>query len=418
MEDFRGQSCHTARWPHEGVDFAGKRVAVIGTGSTGVQTIQEVAKTAAQLTVFQRTPNWCVPLHNAPITDAEQPAIKANYPEMFRRCQETFACFLHTPTRARPSRSRRRSGGVLGAALQQSGFRAVAGDFSDIQTNRAANEELSAFVAKKIRQRVKDPKVAEMLIPKDHGFGTRRVPLETKYYEVYNQPNVELVDIKATPIERITETGLRTSERDRIRHHRLRHRLRRHHRQLRPHRHPRRGGAPAEGGVGAWPADLHGGDGGGLPQHADADGAAYRARQHPAQHRVQRGLGDRADRPHAGQGAERGGCAAGGGGGLDRACEGGGRRAALERDQLLVHRREQQRRGQADPHHRPLQRQRPGLSRLVRRGGGEGVSGSRAGLRPATALRGGGPTIVVPARPDDHSGLRSHPNANPPQPSG
>ncbi|GGC29196.1 steroid monooxygenase [Siccirubricoccus deserti] len=215
VEDFRGQSCHTARWPHEGVDFAGKRVAVIGTGSTGVQTIQEVAKTAAQLTVFQRTPNWCVPLHNAPITDAEQPAIKANYPEMFRRCQETFACFLHTPD---PRKTFEVSPEEREAFWEQRynnrGFGLWQGNFSDIQTNRAANEELSAFVAKKIRQRVKDPKVAEMLIPKDHGFGTRRVPLETKYYEVYNQPNVELVDIKATPIERITETGLRTSERE------------------------------------------------------------------------------------------------------------------------------------------------------------------------------------------------------------
>jgi cation diffusion facilitator CzcD-associated flavoprotein CzcO len=97
VDTFRGRSFHTARWPHEPVDFRGKRVAVIGTGATGVQTIQEVAKTAGHLTVFQRTPNWCAPLHNRPITEEEQRTIKASYPEIFRRCQETFSCFLHTP---------------------------------------------------------------------------------------------------------------------------------------------------------------------------------------------------------------------------------------------------------------------------------------------------------------------------------
>ncbi|MEN0073525.1 MAG: NAD(P)/FAD-dependent oxidoreductase, partial [Paracraurococcus sp.] len=97
IESFQGQSFHTARWPHEPVDFRGKRVAVIGTGATGVQTIQEVAKTAGHLTIFQRTPNWCAPLHNRPVTKEEQKALKASYPEIFRRCQETFSCFMHTP---------------------------------------------------------------------------------------------------------------------------------------------------------------------------------------------------------------------------------------------------------------------------------------------------------------------------------
>ena len=97
VETFKGQSCHTARWPHEPVSFEGKRVAVIGTGATGVQTIQEVAKTARHLTVFQRTPNWCAPLLNRKIGDDEQPALKARYPEIFARCEETFSCFLHTP---------------------------------------------------------------------------------------------------------------------------------------------------------------------------------------------------------------------------------------------------------------------------------------------------------------------------------
>ena len=115
------------------------------------------------------------------------------------------------------------------------------GNFRDMLTNREANALICDFVARKIRERVKDPKVADKLIPKDHGFGTRRVPMETRYYEVYNQPNVELVDIKETPIERITPKGIKTSDaRVRVRHHHLRDRLRCHHRQLRSHRHPRR----------------------------------------------------------------------------------------------------------------------------------------------------------------------------------
>src|SRR4051812_17492844 len=212
IESFQGRSCHTARWPHEAVSFEGKRVAVIGTGATGVQTIQEVAKTAGHLTVFQRTPNWCAPLHNRPITPEEQPAIKAGYPEMFRRCEETFSCFLHTPDpRATFEVSAEEREAFWEKLYASPGFGIWVGNFSDMLTDRAANAAMSEFVANKIRQRVKDPKVAELLIPRNHGFGTRRVPLETRYYEVYNQPNVTLVDSKATPIEEVTETGLRTT---------------------------------------------------------------------------------------------------------------------------------------------------------------------------------------------------------------
>jgi cation diffusion facilitator CzcD-associated flavoprotein CzcO len=213
VETFRGESCHTARWPHEPVSFAGKRVAVIGTGATGVQTIQEVAKTAGHLTVFQRTPNWCAPLHNSRIDADEMAAIRADYPEMFRRCLETFACFLHTP-------DPRRTFDVTPAEREafweklyaERGFGIWQGNFRDILTDRAANAAISDFVARKIRQRVKNQAVAEKLIPKNHGFGTRRVPLETRYYEVYNQPNVRLVDIRETPIEQITPTGIKTSD--------------------------------------------------------------------------------------------------------------------------------------------------------------------------------------------------------------
>ncbi len=213
VDTFKGASYHTARWPHEPVTFAGKRVAVIGTGATGVQTIQEVAKTAGHLTVFQRTPNWCTPLHNRPIEAAEMAGIKAGYPEMFQRCQETFACFLHTPDPRNTFDVTPEEREAFFEHLYASpGFGIWQGNFKDILTNRDANAAISDFVARKIRARVKDQAVAEKLIPKNHGFGTRRVPMETKYYEVYNQPNVKLVDIVETPIQRITETGIQTTD--------------------------------------------------------------------------------------------------------------------------------------------------------------------------------------------------------------
>jgi cation diffusion facilitator CzcD-associated flavoprotein CzcO len=213
VETFKGIACHTARWPKEGIDYAGKRVAVIGTGATGVQTIQTIAPHVATLTVFQRTPNWCAPLLNAKIDTDEMARIRQNYSEMFRRCQETFACFIHTPD---PRNALEVSEAEREAFWEQRhaepGFGIWMGNFRDILTDRAANAALSDFVARKIRQRVKDQAVAEKLIPKNHGFGTRRVPLETRYYEVYNQPNVKLVDLHETPIQRITPTGIETSD--------------------------------------------------------------------------------------------------------------------------------------------------------------------------------------------------------------
>lgn len=212
VETFQGQSCHTARWPKEPVRFEGRRVAVIGTGATGVQTIQEVAKTAGHLTVFQRTPNWCAPLHNSKISPEEMATLKAGYPDMFARCHETFACFLHTPDPRRTfDVSPEEREAFWEKLYAERGFGIWQGNFRDILTDRAANAAISDFVARKIRQRVKNQTVAEKLIPKNHGFGTRRVPLETRYYEVYNQPNVELVDINETPIEQITPKGIRTA---------------------------------------------------------------------------------------------------------------------------------------------------------------------------------------------------------------
>lgn len=210
---FEGQACHTARWPHEPVDFTGKRVAVIGTGATGVQVIQEVAKSAGQLTVFQRTPNFCAPLHNRPIDEEAQLKIKSDYPAIFEKCRQTMGGFLHLmDPRSALELSEEEREAQYEKLYAAPGFGIWIGNFRDILTDPKANQTISEFMARKIRSRVEDPVVAEKLIPKNHGFGTRRVPLETHYYEVYNQDNVQLVDLLETPIERITPRGIATTD--------------------------------------------------------------------------------------------------------------------------------------------------------------------------------------------------------------
>src|SRR5271155_5893688 len=213
VDTFNGQSCHTHYWPKEPVSFAGKRVAGIGTGATGIQTITEVAKTAGPLTVFQRNPQWAAQLHNGRTAREEMNRIRDRYDEIFAICQETYGCFIH---RADP----RSTLEVTEAEREtfweklygEPGFGIWMGNFRDILVDRRANALISDFVARKTRERVKDPAIAEKLIPKTYGFGTRRVPLESGYFEVYNQPNVKLIDITETTIERITPTGVKTKD--------------------------------------------------------------------------------------------------------------------------------------------------------------------------------------------------------------
>jgi len=215
IDSFKGQSCHTHAWPKEGVDFAGKRVGIIGTGATAVQTIQEIAKTVGHLTVFQRTPNWCAPLHNGKISKSEMADIRSRYDEIFALCKTSPGCYIHAPDPRKTLETSPEDREAFWENLYHSpGFGVWMGQFSDTLTDREANRLASEFIAKKIRQRVKDPAVAEKLIPKNHGLGTRRVPLETGYYEVYNQPNVQLVDINEEPIERITAAGIKTRARE------------------------------------------------------------------------------------------------------------------------------------------------------------------------------------------------------------
>jgi len=208
VDSFEGDAYHTARWPHEPVDFTGKRVAVIGTGATGVQVIQEVAKTADHLTVFQRTPNFCSPLRNSPIDEETQRKIKTSYPEIFQKCHDSHSGFMHI---ADPRSALEVSADEREAFYEklygEPGFGIWLGNFSDIMIDEKANATITEFMSRKIRERVNDPELAEKLVPKNHGFGTRRVPMETNYYEVYNQDNVLLVDLLETPIERITTKG-------------------------------------------------------------------------------------------------------------------------------------------------------------------------------------------------------------------
>ena len=213
IDSFTGESFHTSRWPKEKVDFTGKRVGVIGTGATAVQLIPSIAAEVGQLTVFQRSPNYCSPLHNSRIDAETQQKIKASYPQIFEKCRTTFAAFMQDFD---PRKTFDVTPEVREAFYEEiwaaPGFTKWFGCFHDIMTDPAANEVYSEFVRNKIRARVKDPVVAELLAPKDHPFGAKRIPMETDYYEVYNQPNVQLVDVRAAPIECITATGVKTAD--------------------------------------------------------------------------------------------------------------------------------------------------------------------------------------------------------------
>ncbi|UGA41220.1 NAD(P)/FAD-dependent oxidoreductase [Bradyrhizobium quebecense] len=215
IDDFKGRSFHTYYWPHEPVDLTGKKVAVIGTGATGIQLIGEISDKVGELTVFQRRPNWSAPLNNSDISDEEMADIRARYDEIFAACALTPGSFVHGPDkRGFYEVSREERLALWDRLYDEPGFGIWLANFREIFMDEAANAELSEYIADRIRRRVKDPKVAEKLIPRDHGFGVQRLPLETSYFEAYNRDNVHLVDLSETPLVRVTETGLRTTARD------------------------------------------------------------------------------------------------------------------------------------------------------------------------------------------------------------
>jgi cation diffusion facilitator CzcD-associated flavoprotein CzcO len=210
VADFTGLSLHSARWPKEPVDFTGKRVGIIGTGPTAVQIIQTIAPEVAHLTVFQRTANWCTPLRNRPITAEEQPVLKAKAQEIFALCKRTWAGFIHEPDpRAAMEVPKEERWARYQELYDRGGFALWLGNYSDSFMSQQAADEVAEFLANKIRERVTDPVTAEKLIPK-HTFGTKRCPGEKNYYETFNRDNVGLVDLRETPITKITPTGIQT----------------------------------------------------------------------------------------------------------------------------------------------------------------------------------------------------------------
>jgi cation diffusion facilitator CzcD-associated flavoprotein CzcO len=212
VESFRGQVYLTGNWLDENVDFTGQRVAIIGTGSSGIQAISEIAKTAGHLTVFQRTPNYATPIVNGLADPDEVRAVKANYAQVRDASRNHFLGVPYTQVQpsalAVPAEERRRT---FDERWNAGGFRLFIDSFQDILFDKRANDTIAEYIRERIHERVNDPVVADLLAPKDYPYGTKRPPLETNYYEVFNQDNVTLVDIKNAPIESITKTGVRTA---------------------------------------------------------------------------------------------------------------------------------------------------------------------------------------------------------------
>jgi cyclohexanone monooxygenase len=208
VREFTGRIFHTGQWPHAPVDFAGQRVAVIGTGSSGIQCIPRIAEQAASLTVYQRTPNYATPAWNEALTGQELGAVKASYDELRARAKqrptgywfpygESPALAVSAPERAAQFQRFWQLGGLK-----------FMGAFSDLFVEPQANEEAARFVRERIRERVRDPEVARRLMPQGV-IGSKRLCVESQYYETFNRPNVELVDLRETPIERFTPEGIR-----------------------------------------------------------------------------------------------------------------------------------------------------------------------------------------------------------------
>ncbi|MGP0032723.1 MAG: flavin-containing monooxygenase [Acidimicrobiales bacterium] len=212
-QDFRGASYHTGRWPTTPVDFAGKRVAVVGTASSGVQVIPAIADEVASLTVYQRTANWCTPLNNAPITPEEQAQLRAGFEAMCETLNTSPSGFLH-PVHDRQTfdDAQEERAAFFEKMWNSPGFSKLTSNYTDLTVDHAANALWCEFIADKIRSIVKDPETAEKLIPRDHRFAEKRPPFVTGYYETFNRPHVSLIDLTRTPMVRVTESGIETTE--------------------------------------------------------------------------------------------------------------------------------------------------------------------------------------------------------------
>ncbi|MFJ2742883.1 flavin-containing monooxygenase [Streptomyces sp. NPDC087440] len=216
VDTFAGASYHTAEWPHEGVDFTGLRVGVIGTGSSGIQSVPEIAAQAQQLTVFQRTPNYSIPAGNKPLDDAARTELKAVYAERRRlaRLSGGGSPFTTYPKKTFEADEEERRAAYekrwqLGGVLYSK-------TFPDQLVDRAANDAARLFWEEKVRARITDPAVAELLIPGDHPIGAKRIVTDTDYFETYNQPHVRLVSLRRNPIERVDADGVTLADGEHI----------------------------------------------------------------------------------------------------------------------------------------------------------------------------------------------------------
>lgn len=215
LDRFQGQMTHTALWPQEGIDMTGKRVAVIGTGASGIQVFQEAGRDAAEVTLFQRTPNLALPMGQRQLSDEDQEIIQKDLDERLARRPDTFAGldFDFDPRSALEVTEEERNE-LYERLWQGGGFRFWLGPFQDTLFNQDSNDYAYSFWRDKVRARINDPKLAEKLAPtvQPHPFGVKRPSLEQNYYDLFNNDNVHLVDMKETPIESITEHGILTSD--------------------------------------------------------------------------------------------------------------------------------------------------------------------------------------------------------------
>ena len=390
LKSFKGKWYHTGLWPHEGVDFSGLRVGVIGTGSSGVQMIPHIARQAKHLYVFQRTANFSLPARNAPLDPEKERRHKAEYPERRRAAYDTPFGIAGFPPPEKSAleateEERRRA---YAAKWAEGGSISYLYAYNDLLVNKASNDTASEFVREQIRATVKDPRTAELLCPNDHPIGTKRLILDTEYYETYNRDNVTLVDIRSAPIKEITPNGLRTANAEyaldaiafatgfdamtgamkEI--------------DIRTDK-----GATIEEKWADGPRTYLGIMMAGFPEPVHDHGAAKPWREEPddpqlrAARRLDRGLPGASAR----QGTAPHRAREGGRGRLGAAHQRGGRRHALSAGELVVHRRQHP--GQA-PRVHALRRRRDGLQEEMRRGCSQGLRGlCIGGVKPLGSRR-------------------------------
>ncbi len=229
LASFKGQVFHTGAWPHERVDFSGLRVGVVGTGSSAIQSIPVIAGQAQHVTVFQRTPNYSIPARNHPLSDDEKRLWAEDHKELRRRAREEMrnGIVSEIPLKGALEASDAEREAAYAFRWKRGGIPFMS-TYNNLALDKAANDTAADFVRRKIGETVRDPAVAKLLQPTTYPIGTKRICLDTDYFETFNRDNVTLVDIRDAPIERITPDGMRDRRsRIRTRRHRVRDRLRR-----------------------------------------------------------------------------------------------------------------------------------------------------------------------------------------------